>query len=198
MIVIETYVDKRIIRSQKAIKSAFLHCLAKKPFHEITISEIVRLAEYNRSTFYAHFESTEHLVQSIIDEALQQMIVHIRAPYEHMKEVDMRQLDANAITVFDYFLQNETLFKTLLSNHLQVDIRYKIASAIEQLFIEQYEYELSTKDVDVKWLYIYRAHGLSGMIIRWIEEDFATPAHVMAEQVLKLMTVTTYKFTVTE
>mgnify|MGYP003499196760 FL=1 len=87
---------------------------------------------------------------------------------------------------------------TSLSNHLQVDIRHKIASAIENLFIEQYEYELSTSDIDVKWLYIYRAHGLSGMIIRWIEEDFSTPAHVMAEQVLKLMTVTTYKFTVTE
>ena len=192
----ESYVDKRILRSVKALKDAFLSCLEQKPFHDITISEIVRLAEYNRGTFYAHFESKEQLLQSIVDEALENMVVHIQAPYKHMQQVDMRLLDASSITLFEYFLHNKRLFKILLSNHLQIDIRHQIAVAIERLFVQQYEYELPTTDVDVKWLYIYRAHGLAGMIIHWIEEDFSTPSIVMAEQVLQLMTVVTYKFKV--
>lgn len=192
----ESYVDKRIQRSVRALKEAFLTCLEQKPFHDITISEIVRLADYNRGTFYAHFESKEHLLTHIIDETLRDMIKEIEAPYEHMQHVDMRLLDANSITLFHYFQRNERLFKILLSHHLQVDIRHQIAMAIEQLFIKQYDYELTETTLDVKWLYTYRAHGLAGMIIKWIEEDFATPAEDMAKQVLQLMTIVTYTFNV--
>ena len=162
----ETYVDKRIQRSVNAIKAAFLTCLEQKPFHEITISEIVRLADYNRGTFYAHFESKEHLLQYIIDETLKNMIKEIQAPYQHLQQVDMRALDVNSITLFQYFLKNKQLFQLLLSPHIQVDMRYQIGLAIEQLFIQQYEYELTSTEIDIKWLYVYRAHGLAAMIIR--------------------------------
>lgn len=190
----EPYVDKRIQRSVKALKEAFLTCLEQKPFQEITISEIVRLANYNRGTFYAHFESKEHLLQSLIDETLKNMLKEIQVPYEHLQQVDMRALDANSITVFQYFLNNKRLFRILLSTHIQVDMRHQIGLAIEELFIQQYEYELTSSNVDIKWLYVYRAHGLAAMIIRWIEEDFSTPAQEMAEQVLQLMTLVTYTF----
>ncbi|WP_368976687.1 TetR-like C-terminal domain-containing protein [Caldifermentibacillus hisashii] len=35
--------------------------------------------------------------------------------------------------------------------------------------------------LDTKWLYIFRSHGIAGMIIRWIEEDFSTPPEYMAK-----------------
>ena len=190
----ETYVDKRIQRSVKAIKEAFLTCLEQKTFQEITISEIVRLANYNRGTFYAHFETKEHLLQSMIDETLKNMIKEIQAPYLHLQQVDMRTIDAHSITLFHYFLNNKRLFQILLSPHIQVDIRHKMGVAIEQLFIQQYEYELTSSEIDTKWLHIYRAHGLAAIIIRWIEEDFSTPAHEMAKQVLELLTLVTFKF----
>ena len=191
----EKYIDKRIQRSVKAIKEAFLIGLEQKSIQDMTVSEIVRTANYNRGTFYAHFESKEHLLQEIINETLEEMIKEIRTPYRHLKQVDMRSMDANSITLFQYFLNNQKLFKLLLSSHIQVDMRHQIAVAIEKLFIEEYEYELSSTTLDVKWLYIFRAHGLAAVIIRWIEEDFSTPTEKMAEQILQLMTVVTYKFT---
>ncbi|WP_309240468.1 MULTISPECIES: TetR-like C-terminal domain-containing protein [unclassified Caldibacillus] len=48
--------------------------------------------------------------------------------------------------------------------------------------------------LDTKWLYIFRSHGIAGMIIRWIEEDFSTPPEYMAKQVIELMLVSTEVF----
>ncbi|WP_311315395.1 TetR-like C-terminal domain-containing protein [Neobacillus mesonae] len=71
---------------------------------------------------------------------------------------------------------------------MQVDFRYKMAKAIEQLFIQEYEYVLQDESsLDTKWLYVYRAHGIAGVIIRWIEEAFPESPEYMSRQILELM-----------
>ena len=42
---------------------ALLSLLEKKPFEYITISEICKKAEINRSTFYLHYENTSDLLK---------------------------------------------------------------------------------------------------------------------------------------
>lgn len=82
-----------------------------------------------------------------------------------------------------------------MSDHIRVDFRYQMAKAIEQLFIDEYEYELDKGTVlNPKWLYIYRAHGISGVIIRWIEEDFSDSPEYMSKQIVELMLVSTKVF----
>lgn len=192
----DPYIDKRIQRSTEAIKQAFLHILSKKPFRHITVSEIINQANYNRGTFYAHFSSKDHLLHVVIEETLQEMITQIRVPYKTLTEVHLTKLDSEDITLFQYFKEHASLYKLLLSPHLQVDFRHQMTRAIEQLFIEEYEYVITSEILDIKWLYIYRSHGIAGMIIRWIEEDFQTPQHEMAKQVIELMMVSTEVFRV--
>ncbi|WP_249871682.1 TetR/AcrR family transcriptional regulator [Oceanobacillus saliphilus] len=192
------YTDKRIQRSTQAIKASFINCLTKKPFQKVTVTEIIRESNYNRGTFYAHFESKEQLLQEIIDDTLQEMIEQIRVPYIKYTEVHLSQLNIEDITLFKYFQDHADLYKLLLSNHIQVDFRYQLALAIEKLFIKEYEYDISSKKLDLKWLYIYRSHGIAGMIIRWIEEDFQTPQNEMSKQVVELMLVSTESFRIKE
>ena len=47
--------DRRVRKTQTAIKDALITLLEKKRFEEITIQEISDLADVNRSTFYTHF-----------------------------------------------------------------------------------------------------------------------------------------------
>lgn len=57
--------DKRVRRTQAAIKSSFLELAAQKPFTEITVKEIMQLAKVNRATFYAHFSNIEELACAV-------------------------------------------------------------------------------------------------------------------------------------
>lgn len=187
--------DKRIIRSKTAIKETFLKLLSIKSFDHITVSEIVREANYNRGTFYANFETKEHLLDVVIQDVLSEMIEQIRTPYKSFSKVDMNELNIDDITLFTYFQDHAKLYKLLLGNHIRVDFRFQMAKALEQLFIEEYEYEIEEgTSLDTNWLYIYRAHGIAGLIIRWIEEDFSDPSEYMAQQTLKLMTTSTKVF----
>jgi AcrR family transcriptional regulator len=189
--------DKRVQRSKAAIKDTFLQLLFKKPFEQITISELVKEANYNRGTFYSNFETKEHLLDEVIQDILDEMIEQIRTPYKSINRVDMNELNIDDITLFSYFQENSELYKLLLSNHIRVDFRYQMAIALEEMFIEEYEYVIEDGvSVDTKWLYIYRAHGIAGLIIRWIEEDFSATPTYMAQQTLKLMTTSTRFFNV--
>ena len=190
----ESYIDKRVKRSVTDIKEAFLQVLKQKSFKEITISEIIREANYSRGTFYAHFESKEQILDQIISETLQEMIEQIKVPYKQFTKVNLKELKLEDIMLFEYFIEHATLYKLLLSQRIQVDFRYQMAKSIEQLFLTEYEYVLDSKILDIKWLYIYRSHGLAGMIIRWIEDDFQESSKFMSQQVVELMLTSTPLF----
>ena len=47
--------DRRVRKTQTAIKDALISLLNKKSFGDITIQEISDMADVNRSTFYTHY-----------------------------------------------------------------------------------------------------------------------------------------------
>lgn len=62
--------DRRVRKTQSAIKSALITLLNKKSFEEITIQEISDLADVNRSTFYTHFIDKYDLLDKMEDEKI--------------------------------------------------------------------------------------------------------------------------------
>ena len=66
----ERKTDLRIIKTKKAIKTAFLNLLKENKYHNITISAISETALINRKTFYAHYETKDELYADVIEDAL--------------------------------------------------------------------------------------------------------------------------------
>lgn len=60
--------DLRVIKSKTAIKKAFLELIREKGYANITITDIAKRAMINRKTFYMHYESTEELYNTVINE----------------------------------------------------------------------------------------------------------------------------------
>ena len=58
------------IRSRRLIREAFLELLRRKPYEKITVTDIVALADINRSTFYAHYPDVRGLVEEMVKEVL--------------------------------------------------------------------------------------------------------------------------------
>ncbi len=56
------------IRSRLLITNALLSLAKKKPFEDITITDIVKEADINRGTFYAHFKDTSDVLRLIESE----------------------------------------------------------------------------------------------------------------------------------
>ncbi len=62
------------VRSRRLIHQAFLELLRQKPYEKITVTDIVTLADLNRSTFYAHYPDVRGLVEEIIGEVIDHSI----------------------------------------------------------------------------------------------------------------------------
>ncbi len=61
-------IDKRILRSRKALLRALPHILSEKPLENVTVREIAEVAGINRKTFYAHYATPTELHLDLANE----------------------------------------------------------------------------------------------------------------------------------
>ncbi|MCJ1655500.1 TetR/AcrR family transcriptional regulator [Staphylococcus sp. NRL 16/872] len=69
--------DRRVRKSQNAIKYAFLELLNQHNFNEITVQQITDLADINRGTFYTHYLDKYDLLEKMEDEQVEKVRVFI-------------------------------------------------------------------------------------------------------------------------
>lgn len=70
--------------TKQDIRDAFLRLLDERPLSQITVRDIVSECGVNRNTFYYYYQGLPQLMESIVNEAADQMI----ARYPAMESVD--------------------------------------------------------------------------------------------------------------
>ena len=60
--------DRRQRKTREAIFNAFVLLLSKKHYNNITVGEIIEIADIGRATFYSHFETKDFLLKDLCAE----------------------------------------------------------------------------------------------------------------------------------
>ena len=60
--------DRRTRKTRRALILAMSELLESRRFNNITVQEIIDRANVGRSTFYAHFETKEDLLNALIED----------------------------------------------------------------------------------------------------------------------------------
>lgn len=69
-----SHIDRRIIRTRKAIKDAFVDLLAEKPLEKITITALAQRADIDRKTFYTHYTSIDDLLKDYLIDSISDVL----------------------------------------------------------------------------------------------------------------------------
>ena len=64
-------VDRRVLKTKRAIRTAFAKLMAAKDINDITIIELAETAEINRKTFYNYYSGVYQVVEDIENDILQ-------------------------------------------------------------------------------------------------------------------------------
>lgn len=62
------------LRSKKLIRTAFIQLLQEKEYNKITVTDIIKIADINRSTFYAHYPDVRGVIEEIENEIITKML----------------------------------------------------------------------------------------------------------------------------
>lgn len=82
------------LRSKRLIREALITMMREKPFEKISITDIVRTADINRGTFYAHFKDIDEVLVSIKELAASEL-------KEAFKDMSVDVILANPKVLFD-------------------------------------------------------------------------------------------------
>lgn len=103
--------DKRVIKTKKSIRNAFIALIREKPLNQITVAEISRKAELGRGTFYLHYKDLYDLYAHIEDELYNELEEMFNQSYPNCEPTNLKRILDNLI---EYVEANKDIFLFLI------------------------------------------------------------------------------------
>jgi len=145
--------DKRIEKTQYAIKSAFWELRSKKSLEKISVKELCELAYINKSTFYAHYED----IHALSDAMEYEMVLTIISSIPQDLDYSFSNPEVFTREVTIAFVKHLPQIKVLFSGKNQAHLATHMELIIKKLIHSKYpEYE---NDIEKSILLSYCIHG---------------------------------------
>ena len=159
--------DARVRYTQNIIKRVMFELLEKIEIEKITVTEICKLAQVNRATFYKYFDNPYDLLNKMEQDFLDRLELKL-------KSSDSNDLSYVFTCVLTDIKENYQYYKILFSEN--GDDKFK-----ERLFNICYRTNIETinelfKNLDEKkkrWLYFFIAEGCNGVLSQWLNDGMS-------------------------
>lgn len=177
----EKKIDKRTLKTRKAITEALAQLLSEKELRKITVQEIADLADVNRVTFYKHYLDIYDLYEKMEKDVLSELGMLILKYQENGAE-DF------ASGMVDYIYENSKIFKMIFSAHNTGVMRDKFEKMVEGLFrvIQSEKAGTDYSDNRLSFYCGYQANGCVSIFEKWVCGDFKQPKDFIIKTITEL------------
>lgn len=130
----KTRTQKRVKRTRKKLKRAALDVFSEKSIDAATVEEITERADVGKGTLYQHFNDKEHIVVTLVDEAVDHLIEKIRnydKPPENLKDMLEHLLN----THYEFFANAGEEFILLFQGRLMVKLQSDNLDELEEPYL---------------------------------------------------------------
>ena len=158
--------DRRQIKTKKAIIAAFFTLLQQKNISKITITELSKLANIDRKTFYLHYGSIAELYNdlgnmlvTLIKKEIIDYSTNNRTPYELF------------VNINDIINEKIDLFKDIAKNNDFSDVILRIKDILSEELINLYGKKNTPASERFKLTTEFIASGTIAMYLKWLKGD---------------------------
>ena len=175
--------DKRVMKTRKAIHSAMTTLLAKKPIEEITVTELSEAAEINRKAFYNYYSSVYMVAEEMEDEIVERF-------EETLRKIDFDTLLKDPVTTFNTLARLITsdldFYENILTNRNQISFLQKIITSLKQRIRVLY-FSSGSPDSDLNdYMLEYIVSGLVSVYQKWFISGRKTDIEVLSRYISML------------
>lgn len=170
--------DKRVMKTRRAIHSAMTRLLAEKPIEEITVTELSEKAEINRKTFYSYYSNVYMVAEEMEDEIVERF-------EETLRRIDFEELLQDPQTTFNTLARLITsdldLYETIFTNRNQILFLQKIVTTLKQRIKTLYLDKGGKKSEMQEYLLEYIISGLVSVYQKWFTEGRKTDMEALSK-----------------
>lgn len=160
--------DRRVKYTKKVIKDTFLKLLDEKDIKKITVSEICKLSDINRATFYRYYLDVFDLLDSIEEE----FVNELKTAYKPNKD-DTKTIYEFSKALLTVFLENKELVKILFNTNNNLSFLNDILEIAYTRCKERWEKDLpNLSQEDMEYASIFIFNGALGVLNFWVKNDF--------------------------
>ncbi len=161
--------DRRTQYTKSVIRQALFDLMEDKPINKITVTDICKEADINRSTFYSYYEDVYALLSHIQNDLFENVMLSLNSDnwyQDLLKLVD----------------ENRDLCRVLIGPHGD-------ASFMRQLLYLGYENSVNAWKKNypdaspemLDYFYAYMSSGVIGMLENWVFSDYALSIEEVGE-----------------
>ncbi|PIQ24528.1 hypothetical protein COW64_18565 [bacterium (Candidatus Blackallbacteria) CG18_big_fil_WC_8_21_14_2_50_49_26] len=166
--------DRRIQRTRQLLQSALSELILEKGYEKVTVQDVIDRANVGRSTFYAHFESLEQLLQSGFEP--------LRAQFEDFfsgAEIDYESPWELCLAMFQQVQKEKGGYITL--THVQ---KFLYGYLLDHL---KTALPTRNKNIPPELLAHYVASSFIALMTWWIDNNYPLSAKKMSEYFRQLV-----------
>lgn len=157
--------NRKIIYTKHVLKESLMALMKTKSIGKITVKELCKIADLNRSTFYSHYKDIYEIIEQMENNIVESV---------------MRNINMEGITSERQLEVFEAIFTELRSNRLELELVHlhpESMKCINIMFDRIYEIaskilKKQFKEFDerhIKYIYGFISRGCAQMGITWIE-----------------------------
>lgn len=184
--------DRRTMYSKKMIRESLYELMKEKPLNKISVTEICKKADVNRSTFYAYYTDIYDLHQQITKDffSLQKNVIkHIKESITAKNALDEFTY-SDFYTITYYYLktveENTELYKFIFNQNANNSVHASFAKVtyhtirdVLNPLIEENRAE------ELKQAFTFVAGGTTALIMKWVEKNCDTPIEVLSANIAR-------------
>lgn len=171
--------NRRVKMTKRMIKDALLDLLEREPLSKISVTDLCKLADVNRATFYAYYSDTQALLREIEDDAMESFPVPENAKSYYTAEDLMR----SHAEFFRAIRENAKVFRVLMVRTDGDDFTQRVIAFLMEKY---YRHSEGDKSLLIRYEYVFATYGCIGLLKEWVRTDFPISAHKFAEIVVQM------------
>ena len=176
-------VDRRVKYTKMVLKESLTKLMKEKAISRITITEICKNADINRTTFYSHYNDQYDLLEKIVQELINDINKYLDTfEFDDNIEESLQMLTK----ILEYIDLNSDLCKVLLGSNSNLGFQKDIMMIMNQRCISEWVIKNSIDKTTADYIYAFAITGNLGIIQKWLSEKDKKSAKEMASIIMKL------------